>query len=332
MKNFATRSALALTALTLAHATPELVPQDDAGLAEFVGMTFNADERLAGESIRISVDNGIATLTGRVATLNQAERAVERSKSVEGIRAVVSRIKVAAARTGDDALAAEISRRLSAVPDTLQAGAVTVSVRKGVATLDGRVTTWDEQELARELASEVPGIAIIDNRLEATGRGRRSDRAIRWQIERDLNDDPLNDGLNLSVSVNDGRVSLSGEVGTRGEKDLLARRAGVAGVTTVSTAGVDIVRSLSMEGMTGKTPGASATLAALEAALRSDKRLGNALIQPDLDGRVLTLHGTVRTAELKAAAESTARGVPGVEIVVNRIQTGNDRRVAALDE
>lgn len=328
MKNFATRSVLAITALTLAHATPELIPQDDAGLADFIGMTFSADERLAKEGIRVSVSEGIATLTGRVATLDQAERAVERAKSVDGIRAVISRIKVAAARSSDDALAAEISRRLSAVPDSLQAGAVTVSVRDGVATLDGRVTTWDEQEIARELASEVPGIAVIDNRLEATGRGSRSDRAIRWQIERDLNDDPLNDGLNITVSVNDGRVSLSGEVGTRGEKDLLARRARVSGVAAVSTAGVEIVRSLSMEGMTGKTPGANATLAALEAALRSDKRLGDAVVRPELDGRVLTLHGTAPDAENKATAESTARGVPGVEIVVNRIEVGSDRRMA----
>jgi osmotically-inducible protein OsmY len=334
MRNLArtTRSLLAISAFALATAwaTPEFVPADDDGLADFISMTFSADERLADDGIRVSVNQGIATLTGRVATLDQAERAVERTKSVEAVRAVISEIKIAPAKTSDVQRAAEIARRLAASPG-LSATAVTVAVHDQLAILDGQVGCWDEQEIAREIASEVPGIAVIDNRINATGKASRSDRAIRWQIERDIAHDPLHDGLKIAVSVAGGQVKLSGKVGTAGEKAQLIHRARVSGVSDVNGDGLEITRSLSMEGMTGKTPTTNATREALNAVFTHDKRLKGTNLTLDLDGRTLTLGGTTTSAEVKAVAESDARGVPGVEIVINRIVVSDDRRVAMND-
>ncbi|MCW1886150.1 BON domain-containing protein [Luteolibacter flavescens] len=334
MKNLArtTRRLLAITALTLAtaHATPEIVPTDDAGLADFISMTFSADERLAEDGIRVSVNQGIATLTGRVTTLNQAERAVERTKSVEAVRGVISLIKIAPARTSDQQVGAEIARRIGASPG-IGTSSVTVGVRGQFAVIDGKVGTWDEQELAREIASEIPGISMIENRVEASDSSARSDRAIRWQIQRDIADDPLHDGLNISVSVNGGSVRLAGEVGTTGEKSQLIHRAKVAGVGTVNGDGLDVTRSLSMEGMTGKVPSQNAIRQTLNDVFARDKRLKGADVTIDLQGRIVKLGGSAATAEVKAAAESTARGVPGVEIVVNRITVGSpDRQVASV--
>jgi osmotically-inducible protein OsmY len=332
MRNLArtTRSLLAITAFALAtaHANPEFVPEDDAGLADFISMTFSADEHLVDDSIRVSVNQGIATLTGRVATLNQAERAVERTKSVEAIRGVISQIKIASARASDAQRAAEIARRFAASPG-LSASAITVAVRDQYAILDGQVGTWDEQELAREIATEVPGIAVIENRLTATGKASRSDRAIRWQIERDIADDPLHDGLKITVGVTGGQVRLAGEVGTAGEKALLIHRARVTGVSEVNGEGLEITRSLSMEGMTGKTPTPAATRQALNAIFTHDKRLKGTDLTLDLDGRVLTLGGTTANPDVKTVAESDARGVPGIDIVINRIVVSDDRRVAS---
>jgi osmotically-inducible protein OsmY len=334
MRNLArsTRSLLAISAFALAtaHATPQVVLGDDASLADFISMTFSADERLTDDGIRVSVNQGIATLTGRVATLNQAERAVERTKSVEAVRGVISEIKIASAKASDEQRAAEIARRFAAAPG-LGASAITVAVRDQYAILDGQVGTWDEQELAREIASEVPGIAVIENRLTATGKASRSDRAIRWQIERDIADDPLHDGLRITVSVTGGQVRLAGEVGTAGEKELLIRRARVSGVSEVNGDRLSIARSLSMEGMTGKTPSVAATRLALNDVFKNDKRLKGTDLTLDLEGRTLTLGGSTTNPEVKAVAESDARGVPGVEIVINRIIVSDDHRVASND-
>jgi len=180
MRNLArtTRSLLAISAFALAsaHASPQIVLEDDDSLADFISMTFSADERLADDGIRVSVNQGIATLTGKVATLNQAERAVERTKSVEAIRGVISEIKIASSKASDAQRAAEIARRFASAPG-LGASAITVAVRDQYAVLDGQVGTWDEQELAREIATEVPGIAIIENRLIANGKASRSPSA-----------------------------------------------------------------------------------------------------------------------------------------------------------
>jgi osmotically-inducible protein OsmY len=334
MRNLArtTRSLLAVSAISLAtaYATPQVVLEDDAGLADFISMTFSADERLADDGIRVSVNQGIATLTGRVATLNQAERAVERTKSVEAVRGVISEIKIASAKASDEQRAAEIARRFATAPG-LGASAITVAVRDQYAILDGQVGTWDEQELAREIATEVPGIAVIENRLTATGKPSRNDRAIRWQIERDIADNPLHDGLKITVGVSGGQVRLAGEVGTAGEKALLIQRARVTGVSDVNGEGLAITRSLSMEGMTGKTPSPAATRQALNAVFKDDKRLRGTDITLDLEGRMLTLGGTTANAEVKSIAESDARGVPGVEIVINRIVVSDDRRVASME-
>ncbi|MEK7951950.1 BON domain-containing protein [Luteolibacter soli] len=331
MRNLAhpLRSLLALSALTLtaASATPEFVLEDDAGLADFIGMTFTADERLVGDTIHVSVNQGIATLSGKVATLNQAERAVERTKSVEAVRGVISEIKIASARLSDEQRAADIARRLAAAPG-ISSSAITVGVHDQYAVLDGQVGSWDEQELARELAAETPGIAVIENRITSTNKPSRSDRAIRWQIERDIADDPLHDGLHIAVSVNGGQVRLSGKIGTAGEKAQLIQRARVTGVSEVNGEGLEIARSLSMEGMTGKAPSTSATRQALNDVFLHDKRLKGTDITIDLDGRVLTLGGTTTSAEVKTVAESDARGVPGVEIIINRITVSEDRRVA----
>jgi len=331
MRNLArtTRSLLAISAFALvpAHATPEFVPEDDDGLADFISMTFTADERLAEDGIRVSVNQGIATLTGRVATLDQAERAVQRTKSVEAVRGVISEIKIAPAKASDAQRAAEVAQRLAAAPG-LTATAITVAVRDQYAILDGQVGCWDEQELAREIASEVPGIAVIDNRINATGKASRSDRAIRWQIEREITHDPLHDGLKIAVTVTGGQVKLAGKVGTAGEKAQLIHRARVNGVSEVNGEGLEISQSLSMEGMTGKAPTTNATRDALNAVYSRDKRLKGTNFTIELDGRTLSLGGTTSSPEAKNVAESDARGVPGIEIVINRIVVSDDRRVA----
>jgi osmotically-inducible protein OsmY len=103
----------------------------------------------------------------------------------------------------------------------------------------------------------------------------------------------------------------------------------VAGVSEVKGEGLEITRSLSMEGMTGKVPAPNATRQALNAIFAHDKRLKGTDITIDLDGRTLTLGGTTASPEVKVNAESDARGVPGVEIVINRIVVADDRRVAS---
>jgi len=131
--------------------------------------------------------------------------------------------------------------------------------------------------------------------------------------------------------VTGGQVRLAGEVGTAGEKALLIQRARLTGVSEVNGDGLAITRSLSMEGMTGKAATPTAARQALDTIFRQDKRLRGTDITLDLEGRTLTLGGHTANPEVKTVAESDARGVPGVEIVINRIVVSDDRRVAVIE-
>lgn len=334
----ATRSMVIAAAFTTttAFATPEAVPQDDKSLSDLIAMALDSDEVLDAGDIKVTVDEGIAILTGSAASLSQSERAAERTKSAEGIRAVVNQLKVRPARgNGNSAAVAERVRQKLAAHPALNANRVQVVVNDRKAVLFGEVGSWDEQELAREIATEIPGLTKVENRLEVSFDTVRTDAAIRAQIAYQIADDPLNDGLAIDIRVKDGVVRLAGEVGSTGEKDLLVHRAHVTGVTEVWADDVMIVRGLSLDGMTGKVAPSEPAGEVLRQAFDKDKRLRGSDIQASLDGDVLTLTGSVPSEEAKDAAESTSRGLPGVEVIINRIgektpPAGNRRIATAM--
>lgn len=321
--SLATRSMMVAATLGAASATPESAPRDDKTLAEMIARGLGSDDRLEAGRIKVTVEDGIAVLTGDALTLAQAERAAERAKSAAGIRAVVNQLEIAPPKTTGAALAESVRRHLLK-NRAIDARRVKVAVDKRKAVLSGEVGTWDEQELAREIATEIPGITRIENRLEVSFDTVRTDQAIRSQIAYQIADDPRHHGANISIEVKDGVVNLAGEVASAGGKDLLVHRAYVTGVTEVWADNVMVVGSPVPDGMTG---GAAATVPDLEAlrqAFGKDKRLRGAGIVSSFDGNVLTLIGTAPSEEATAAAESTARGLPGVKEVVNRIgQTAN---------
>jgi osmotically-inducible protein OsmY len=321
-----------------ATATPEMSPSDGPETADFITMDLKADRKLVGCKVDVVVENRIAILSGTALSLQQAERAVARAKAMEGVRAVINRLKIMDPIAKDAVLAERVEQRLVQNP-AIDAARVKVSVDYRRALLAGEVGSWDEQELAREIATEIPGITEVENRLEVTFDTVRSDDAIREQIRYIVADDPLFAGVNIDVMVKDGVVSLGGEVGSTGEKAQLVHTAHVTGVTEVWADDIMINSDLAMEGMNGKVPSEHDTLKALHAAMAADSRLAHADVRSELSGRMMILTGTVPSREARTAAESTARGLPGVLIVSNEIRVvgeagtarvGKDRPLAAV--
>jgi len=315
-------------ALGTAHATPEFAPDGNSSIADFISMDVKADNRMIGSKVEIAVDDGIATLSGTAISLEQAERAAARAKSTEGVRAVVNQLRIIDAVASDAVLAERVQLRLKK-HEALDASRVKVTVDKRKATLSGQVGTWDEQELAREIATEIPGLKEIENRLEVSFDTVRTDAALRAQIQYQVADDPLYTGVRVDVVVKDGVVSLGGEVGSMGEKDQLVHRAHVTGVTEVWADDIMVNSDLAMEGIQGKVVPPATNLKSLDAAFAADSRLGNSNIHATFAESVVTLTGTVSNPEAKAAAESTARGLPGVSIVANELRVISDSDATA---
>lgn len=213
-------------------ADPEAMPADDDGIAATIRESLSSDGRLKADPLQVLVEEGVATIRGKVGTLARAERAAAHVQAVEGVHAIVNRLEIATPRVARGGLAEAIRRHLAASP-ALDASRVRIVVRGRTAVLSGEVGSWDEQELARELATEIPGVLRVDNRLEVSFDTVRTDKAIRAQIAYQIAEDPAHDGLAITVEVRDGIVRLSGKVGSSEEKERLIQRAYVTGVTEV---------------------------------------------------------------------------------------------------
>ncbi|RYD38839.1 MAG: BON domain-containing protein [Verrucomicrobiaceae bacterium] len=318
--------AVAMISTTaFAFATPEMAPQTSDEISEYIQMEIGSDTRMDGTKVSATLADGVAILSGHVATLDQAERAVERAMSVIKVRAVVNQLKIGGATIPDESVKTSVRSALDK-NKALDAGRINIEVENGKAVLGGTVGTWDEQEIARETVSKVPGVLVVENRTEVTFDGIRDDAQIAEQLRQLIANDPLCDGLSLSVSVKEGLIRLKGEVGSRGEYDRLVRRSSVTGVFEVNADSLSINSDLKMEAVEDKQFTPEQMMAAMDDAMKADRRIDAALIRSELTEGVVALSGEVPTEEMKFAAESTARGIPGVMAVDNRINVGEIQR------
>lgn len=316
-----------LATTAFAFSTPEMAPQFSGEISEFIAMDISSDTRMEGTKISVHVnDDGIVILTGRVSTLDQAERAAERAMAAIKVKAVVNQLEITSKESSDSATIKKAVLTALKKNEALDAERLKVTVEEGKVLLEGAVGTWDEQEIARETASGVPGVKSIENRTEVTFDSVRSDDQIAEQLRQLIANDPLCDGLSLSVSVKEGVVRLNGELGSKGEYDRLVRRSSVTGVFEVNADRLSINSDLKMEAVEDKHFSPEEMIAALDGAMKADDRITPGLINHQLSEGVITLSGEVPAEEMKVAAESTARGIPGVMAVNNQIRVDDVQR------
>jgi osmotically-inducible protein OsmY len=314
-----------ISSTAFAYATPEMAPNAPGEISEYIQMEISSDTRMDGTEVSAELRDGIALLSGKVETLDQAERAAERAMSVVKVRAVVNSIEIENDGVSDASLKSAVRTSLDK-NKALDASRITVDVKNGKAVLGGAIGTWDEQEIARETVSKVPGVTVIENRTEVTFDGIRSDEQIAEQLVQLIANDPLCDGLAISVSVKEGVVKLKGELGSSGEYDRLVRRSSVTGVFEVNSDKLTINSDLKMEAVEDKNFTPEQMMVALNDAIKADRRIDPALISGQISEGVVTLSGQVPDEGMKNAAESTARGVPGVIAVNNQIGVGETQR------
>jgi len=166
----------------------------------------------------VEVKDGIVTLVGHPSSYAEkvtAEKAVQR---VSGVKAIVVEAEVRLPQK-DVMTDAEIARAASSILQWtvgLPEGAVQVQVEKGWVTLRGGVEwNWQKHRATRRIAHMrgVTGVAnlikVRDN-LAPTDIGEQIGRALLRHAEREAK--------HIGIEVRDGVVTLSGKVGTYGER------------------------------------------------------------------------------------------------------------------
>jgi osmotically-inducible protein OsmY len=184
--------------------------------------------------IGVSVEDGVATLSGHVSTYAEKLTAEDVATRVKGVRAVAVEIEVRCVghkQHSDDQIA---SRAIDIIAwnTALPEGPVHVKVEGGWVTLSGEVR-WQFQRTAAEHAvKKLGGVVGVINLL--TIRPCPTVPDIRHRIEEALRRSAEVDAGRISVKVQDSKVVLEGGVRAWNERGVAERAAwSVPGVSAV---------------------------------------------------------------------------------------------------
>jgi len=233
-------SLLSLPPLSLAAGRPgaAAMAQDDSGAASSAQAKLNKSQF---KNVKVSVQNGIATLTGTVDLYEYKLDAEKRIHKLKGIEAVRNQIEVAGPAVSDQDLRSKLLEKLQY--DRVGYGnafnAISVSVQDGVVTLGGHARTDVDEDSALALVSTYPGVKDVVNNIDVDPVSIMDDRT-RIAVARAVYGFPslskyaVDPARPIRISVQNGNVELYGTVDSQSDKDTAYLRAnGVPGVFSV---------------------------------------------------------------------------------------------------
>jgi osmotically-inducible protein OsmY len=191
--------------------------------------------------VKVSVDNGIATLTGTVNLYVDKADAEKRVRKAKGVTAVRNLIQVTGPDVPDSVLWSKLGEKLEY--DRVFYGnafnAISISVQNGVVTLGGHALSYISRNSALDLVSYYPGVKDMVDEIQVDPVSIFDGR-IRIQVYRAVYGYPslrryaVDPGKPIRISVQNGHVELYGTVDSQADKDTAYIRAnGVPGVFEV---------------------------------------------------------------------------------------------------
>jgi NhaA family Na+:H+ antiporter len=203
---------VALFAATASGAAQQVRPSDET-------VARSVMERLTAHDVSgvtVSVKSLIVTLGGTVPTLWMKNRAIEEAWRVREIVTVVDQVSVAPGGS-DEELAALVASRLRRYAFLTIFDGAEVEVDEGVVTLTGRVTLPYKADAFADLASRVPGVQEVRNKIKSLPVSRFDDQ-VRYAVAREIYGDELFARYALQANppihilVEHGHVTLTGVV------------------------------------------------------------------------------------------------------------------------
>jgi osmotically-inducible protein OsmY len=193
------------------------------------------------KNVKVSVDNGIATLTGTVDLYEYKADAEKRVRKAKGVTAVRNEIEVAGPNVPDQELQAKLAEKLAY--DRVGYGnafnSIGIKVENGVVTVGGHARTDVDKDSALALVSTYPGVKDVVSEIEVDPVSIMDDQ-MRLQVARavygypTLNKYAIDPARPIRISVQNGHVELYGTVDSQADKDTAFLRAnGVPGVFSV---------------------------------------------------------------------------------------------------
>jgi osmotically-inducible protein OsmY len=280
------------------------------------------DEWVSSHLTDVWTDKGIVTLTGSVDNILARERATRVTQSIKGVRSVVNRIEVKPVEREDGDISWDVRQAILDDPAT-DLYQIKAEVKNAVVTLTGTVDSWAESRLSEQVVKGVKGVKEIKNEIKVRYKLTRQDREIETEIRRRLTWDVWVDDALINVSVKNGKVTLSGKVGSAAEKSRAYGDAWVAGVTLVDHTGLEVdwrERDKMRRAGWYVSRSDEEIEKAVRDALLYDPRVFSFNPEVEVNDGVVILTGAVDNLKAKKAAEEDAKHTAGVWRVKNYLR------------
>lgn len=265
-RKLALASAISLAMLGSAGSLAEREPASgitEARQSTQIWTTYALNRHLQAHDLKVSVNDGVATLTGKVDEDVSKELAEQIALNVDGIKKVDNKIEVDAdykpAKTSGERTYGEMIEDASittAVKSKMlwsrhaQGLAANVDTKSGNVTLNGTANSSEAKEMASLLASNTHGVNAVQNNLkvektkgkpekaskEKSDMGQSiSDTWITTKVKSTMAYSSNLDSSDISVDTKNGLVTLSGKVNSGAEHALAVELAkNVKGVKNVN--------------------------------------------------------------------------------------------------
>jgi hyperosmotically inducible protein len=174
-----------------------------------------ASEKFAGD-VQATVDAGMVTLNGNVASLERRERVAKMVSKVEGVKEVRNLLEIVA-DTNDQKIAEAAVHVVRTYPYYSIFDNIEVEANNRVLTLRGEVVTPTRKSDLGGLMKSVAGVREIRNELTVLPLSNFDDQ-IRLRVARAIFDDPslsrygMGANPSIHVIVRNGHVTLTGVV------------------------------------------------------------------------------------------------------------------------
>jgi osmotically-inducible protein OsmY len=197
----------------------------NAQLQKDVVDEINWSPLLNPAQIGVSANDGVVTLTGTVDMYSKKLAAEDAAKRVAGVKAFVDEIEVSYGDSGtktDSEIASSVMNALKwnmDVPDDR----IKVQVENGWVTLSGQVNWYYQKEAAENATKFIIGVKGVIDIIDI--KSDISDSVEKTSVEGALFRNAFVDDSDISVSVSDHNVVLTGFVDSWFEKDEAGRTA-----------------------------------------------------------------------------------------------------------
>ncbi len=320
---------LAMTATSL-HSAPMEKPTD-AEINTAVVNHLLFDSSVPTNEIDIATSEGIVTLSGTSPNLLAKERATMVAEAIKGVRSVVNSIVVEPVKRTDEEILDDVKAALHTDPVT-DAYELSPTVATGIVTLTGTVDSWHEKQLTASVAKGVKGVKDVTNDLAVSSKTTRPDSEIAAEIESILRRDVWVEDSLIHTEVKDGKVTLSGSVGSYAERNRTLSDVWTAGVKAVDDEGLKVEPWAMADSMRKEIKVVNwsdqEVEQAVKDALQADPRLRSSNVNVTAGNGLVTLGGTVANLKAMRAAERDAKNTAGVRRVRNHLKVRGEVPVA----